>query len=317
MRNRLGIVLALGWLALAWLAPAAARAAGADGPALLLERGSVARHQIVAIGRDARIEGEAEAGVTALDGSVRIDGVVDGDVSVLGGDVEVGPAAVVRGDVFVLGGELHAEPGARLEGRCVAYPTLSRASLTLLEGPSLGLPASSPLVLAAKLALVAAWLALTLLLFATGGRAVTATSEEIAAEPLRCFTAGLVGVLALVVTALFLSSLLPPVVSVPTLVLAVLAALVAKLWGMVGVFHALGSLLARRGGRRGPWRPAPLHAAVLGLVVLAVLKLVPWLGIWTWTAASLVGVGAALRTKFGRREPWFADEAPLVSPGRP
>jgi hypothetical protein len=312
MNRRLGI-----FVTIALLVAPAARAADADQPALLLERGSVARHQIVAIGRDARIEGDAEAGVTALNGSVRIEGTVEGDVSVLGGDVEVGPGAVVRGDVFVLGGELHADPGARLEGRSVAYPTLSRASLTLLEGPSLGLSASAPLVLAAKLALVAAWLGLTLLLFASGGRAVAATSEEIVAEPLRCFAAGLVGVLALVVTALFLSSLLPAVVSVPTLVLAVIAALLAKLWGMVGVFHALGGMLARLAGRRLRRAPAPLHAAVLGLAFLAVLKLIPWLGIWAWTAASLVGVGAALRTKFGRREPWFADDLPLASPGRP
>jgi hypothetical protein len=50
---------------------------------------------------------------------------------------------------------------------------------------------------------------------------------------------------------------------------------------------------------------AALHAACLGLLVLGALKLVPWLGVIVWTAATLLGVGATLTTKFGRREPWF------------
>ncbi len=286
-----------------------------DRPALHLEAGSVARQQIVAVGRDVTVEGEALAGVTALDGDARIAGRVAGDVTVLGGDAVLEATAVVEGDLFVLGGELRAAAGARIEGRSVAYPTISRAWLTLLEGPSLGLGAGSPLVLAAKLALAAAWLALTLLLFATGGRAVAATSEEIGAEPLACFWAGMVAVLAVVVTSIFLSALLPAIVSVPLLALAAFAALIAKLWGMVAVFHALGSRLTARLARR---RRLALHAAVAGLLVLAAAKLVPYLGIWVWTATTLVGVGAALRTKFGRREPWFDDPiTPLPSPGRP
>lgn len=286
--------------------PASAREDG-GGPALHLEAGSVARHQIVAVGRDVTVEGSALAGVTALDGDARIVGEVAGDVVVVGGDVELAPSAVVRGDVYVVGGELHAGAGARLEGRSVAYPSVSSAWMTLLEGPSLGRSALSPQVLAAKLALAAAWLALTLLLFAVGGRGVARTSEEVRLEPWACFVAGLVTVLAATVSALVLSSLLPPLVALPLLALVVLAATLAKLWGMVAVFYALGHALAaarkRDAGRRA-WNP--LHVAVAGLAVLVAIKLVPYLGLWAWTAGSLVGIGAALRTKFGRREAWFA-----------
>lgn len=280
-------------------------------PALHLEAGSVARQQIVAVGRDVTVEGSALAGVTALDGDARIVGEVAGDVVVIGGDVELAPSGVVRGDVYVVGGELHAGTGARLEGRSVAYPSVSRAWMTLLEGPSLGLSAVSPQVLAAKLALAAVWLALTLLLFAVGGRGVARTSEEVRLEPWACFVAGLVTVLAATVSALVLSALLPPLVAVPLLALVVLAATLAKLWGMVAVFHALGQTVAalRTTGARGR-RWNPLHAAVAGLVLLAAIKLVPYLGLWTWTAGSLVGIGAALRTKFGRSEAWFADTLP-------
>lgn len=305
-------------LALA-LVPAASALAAEAAPAarpeaLRLEPGAVARHQIVAVGRDVLVQGEALAGVAALDGSVRIEGSVAGDVTVLGGDAVLAATASVDGDVHVLGGTLRAERGARLGGRSVAYPTFSRAWLTLLEGPSLGLSSSSPLVIAAKLGLVAAWLALSLLLFATGGRSLLATAEEVRLEPLRCFATGLVGIASAALTALLFSAVLPPLVAVPILVLVALAALLAKLWGMVAIFHALGDAVTRRVARR---RLLALHAAVFGVLILGALKFVPYAGIWAWSAATLVGVGAALRTKFGRREPWFVGDVPAAALSRP
>lgn len=276
--------------------------ASAETPALRLEPGSVAGQQLVALGRDLVIEGEALSDVAALEGSVSITGQVAGDVIVLGGDVRLGASARVGGDVFVVGGMIAAAPGARIGGRSVSYPTASSAWLTLLEGPTLGLSALSPLVLGAKLALLASWAALVLLFFATGGRELLATSEQVAREPFRSFFVGLTGVLAVVLTALFFSAFAGALVGLPLLVLVVVLALVLKLWGMVAVFHAAGDWIARRILRR---RLRPLNAATLGLLVLGAVKLVPWVGIWVWTAATLIGVGASLATKLGRREPWF------------
>ena len=81
-----------------------------------------------------------------------------------------------------------------------------------------------------------------------------------------------------------------------------MAALVLKLWGMVAVFHAVGRWLL--GDVLGK-RISQLDAAVGGLLILGMIKLLPFLGTWVWTVATLIGVGAALSTKFGRREPWF------------
>jgi hypothetical protein len=270
--------------------------------ALRLDAGSVAREQLVAIGRDLLIDGQALASVAALNGAVVITGGVDGDVIVLGGDVRLGPAARVGGDISVVGGAIHAAPGARVGGRMVSYPTASAASLTLLEWPTLGLRSSSALVLGTKLALLAAWAALLLLLFATSGRQVLETAEGVSREPFRSFFVGLTGVLALVLTALFFSTFAGGLMGVPLLILVVLLAVILKLWGLVAVFLALGEWLFVHVLRR---RARPLNAATLGLLVLGVLKFLPWVGVLAWTAATLIGVGATLSTKFGRREPWF------------
>lgn len=270
--------------------------------ALRLEAGSLARHQLVAISRDLIVAGEALGDVAAVEGSVEVSGRVDGDVVVLGGDARLLSTARIGGDVHVLGGVIRTSPGARVQGRMVSYPTASSALVTLIEGPSLGLGFSSPVVMGTKLALLAAWAALLLVLFAASGRQVLETAGEVRREPFRSFFVGLTGLLALVLTGLFFSAFTGGLVGVPLLVLVVLLALLLKLWGMIAVFYALGEWLARRVFHR---RPRPLNAATLGLLVLGVVKFLPWLGVWAWTAASLIGIGASLSSKFGRREPWF------------
>jgi hypothetical protein len=280
----------------------AAVPAGLSQVALRLEAGSVAREQLVAIGRDLVVAGQALSDVAALNGSVEVTGQVGGDVIVLGGDVRLAASARVTGDVFVLGGSAAAAPGARVGGRLVSYPTASAAWLTLLEGPTLGLGAAAPVVLGAKLALLAAWSALLLVFFAASGREVISTADGVRREPFRSFFVGLTGVITLLLTGLFVSAFAGALVSLPLVVLLAVLALVLKLWGMVAVFHALGEWIGRRLLHR---RLVPVHAATVGLLVLGVLKFLPWVGVWTWTVATLIGVGAALSTKFGRREPWF------------
>lgn len=113
---------------------------------------------------------------------------------------------------------------------------------------------------------------------------------------------GLVGVLALVLTSVLMSALAAAVIGVPLLGLVAMFALILKLWGMVAVYHALGGWLSRVVMRR---RFLPLTEATLGLLLLGLVKFVPYVGVWVWTAATLIAVGATLSTKFGQREPWF------------
>ncbi len=275
--------------------------AGGREAALRLEAGSVAQ-QLVGVGRDVVVAGEALADVAALDGSVEVTGRVAEDIVVLRGDVRLAPTARVGGDVFVVGGTIRAARGARVGGRMVSYPNASNAWLTLLEGPTIGLGFSSRLVLGAKLALMAAWAALLLLFFAASGRQVMETAGGVQREPFRSFFVGLTGVVTLVLTGLFFSAFVGGIVGVPLLVLVVLLAMVLKLWGMVAVFYALGDWISRHLLRR---RFRPLNAATIGLLVLGAIKFLPWFGVLAWTTATLIGVGAALSTKFGRREPWF------------
>jgi len=271
-------------------------------PALRLEPGAVSSQQLVGVGRDVIVQGQALADVAALDGSVEVSGQVTGDLVVLRGNVRLTPTARVGGDIFVVGGTIRAAPGAHAAGRMVSYPTASNAWMTLLEGPSLGLGFASRMVVGAKLALLAAWAALLLLFFATSGRQLLETADGVRREPFRSFFTGLTGVVSLVLTALFFSAFARGIIGLPLLILVVLLGVVLKLWGMVAVFYALGDWISLHLLRR---RFRPLNAATIGLLVLGAIKFLPWFGVVAWTTATFIGIGAALSTKFGRREPWF------------
>jgi hypothetical protein len=269
---------------------------------VVIARDSVASSQVVALGRDLLVEGRAAAGAAVLRGSARIVGAVDGDLVVLGGDAELAETARIDGDVFVLGGAIRAGAGSEVHGRAVAYPTAPGALLVLAEGPALGLSPWSRVVLGTKVALLAAWLIAAMTLVGVAWPAIESTALAIAAAPLRNFVIGLVALLAAILTALFLAAFLGVAGGVPLLVLLALAALVLKLWGTVAVCAFLGARMTG-GARRGA--TGPLAVTLYGLGLLGALKFVPWLGVWAWSAATLVGVGASLSTKLGRRESWL------------
>ncbi|MFP5246024.1 MAG: hypothetical protein ACLGH0_04975, partial [Thermoanaerobaculia bacterium] len=84
--------------------------------------------------------------------------------------------------------------------------------------------------------------------------------------------------------------------------------------GMIAVFHALGTVVAGSRNReqlaRRKWLRGDLAMVVIGLLLLGALRLIPVIGAIVWGMASIFGVGVALATRFGRREPWFLEFRP-------
>jgi hypothetical protein len=294
-------------LATAFLGCAPPAARTEPRPALVLESGSVSRRTVVALSRDLVVDGEASQSAVALAGDAVVSGRIGGDLVVLDGEARLRPTARVDGDVYVLGGGVVAELGSRIGGRTIAHPGASASFMVLLEGPALGLSPWSRPVLGAKLALAAAWLLVSVSLVATFSRALSGTADEVRATPIRCFLVGVVAVFSAALLVVLLSAFTAVLIGVPLLVVLILFALVLKLWGTVAVFQTVGEKMLVR-ARRTPWtrRADPMVAILAGLLLLNALKLVPWLGVVVWTVATFVGVGAALASKFGRREPWLS-----------
>jgi hypothetical protein len=162
---------------------------------------------------------------------------------------------------------------------------------------------------AVTVALLAVWMLAAVALTLLSGREIRYSSLEMRASALHCFALGLVAVTSFVLTAVVFSYLIPYHVGVPLLFALGVFVILTKIYGMIAVFHAVGTLIAGSRTReqlaRRQWLRGDLAMVVIGVVILGAIRLIPIAGLIIWSLTSVFGIGTALATKFGRREPWF------------
>lgn len=77
----------------------------------------------------------------------------------------------------------------------------------------------------------------------------------------------------------------------------------------MAVFHSVGTLVAGSRTREQlasrKWLRGDTAMVVVGVLILGAIRLISVLGTIAWSGALTFGIGVALATKFGRREPWF------------
>jgi len=203
--------------------------------------------------------------------------------------------------------------GATLVTGMIASPTeptkFDLQSITLQQAASM-LQQS-----AVTVSLVAVWILAAVALTLMSGREVRASSTEVRASALHCFTLGLVAVTSFVLTAIVFSYLIPFFIGVPLLFALAVFAVITKIYGMVAVFHAVGTLIAGVRSREQltsrKWLRGDLAMSVIGALLLGAIRLIPMVGAIVWGLASVFAIGTALATKFGRREPWFLAWRPV------
>jgi hypothetical protein len=252
------------------------------------------------------VDGQLNGDVQLVGGELTINGTITGDVVTLGTDITFGPHGRVTGDVISIGGTVNGATRDSVAGDLVIKASGSRSGADL-SLRSLG--RLSTLSLALQFSLLLLWLVAAVVITLLGGKQIRASSLELRASPLHTLALGLVAFTSFILTLVVFALLIPYLVGVPLIVVAGVIAVLAKVYGMVTVFHAVGSLLFAPKRReelatRGWWR-GDLALTVAGLLVLGLIRLVPLVGPFIWMVASLFGIGSALATRFGRREPWF------------
>ena len=170
---------------------------------------------------------------------------------------------------------------------------------------------------AVSVSLLFVWLIAAVVVTLMSGREVRYSSIEVRTSPLHCFALGLVAVTSFVLTAILFSYLIPFLVGVPLVVALAVFAVLTKVYGTIAVFHAIGTIVAGARSRdamlQRRWVRGDLAMVIIGVLVLGAIRLIPVLGLVVWSIASVFGVGTALATKFGRREPWFLAFRPAES----
>jgi cytoskeletal protein CcmA (bactofilin family) len=210
-------------------------------------------------------------------GSITVDGAVGGDVRAAADSVVLGPNAVVDGE-FRYDAETFSEsPDASVAGGVVEDTSL-RGDAGIAFGPDLVPSWVGPVYGAAVTLALGAFLLLAFPLFSRG------VADRVGAEPL---LSGGIGLLALVLTPIALVLVAVTVVGIP-LALAGFAAYGVALWvGSVYGRYALGAWALDRAGGSNRWA-----ALLLGVVAVALIGLLPWVGGLVELVVLLLGLGA-------------------------
>ncbi len=252
---------------------------------------------ITTVRRDITVNQPVPGRVIAILSDVRVAARVSGDVVVWGGDVTFAPGGSIAGDLLVFGGNIESPPGGAppVGGRIATPGSLLRIYLAeMRRAPWEGASAGPSIIGGLHLVALSAWLAvaLALLYFFSSPLSRAAMSAE--DDWTGSLAAGALGVLTLFLTAGAALSLLPSPLAIPIALASAVVAVAAKIFGMAALFLLLGQKLMK--SMAPAKRPAALAA---GFVVLGALSLVPLLGAVVWSAASIVGVGVALISRFG------------------
>jgi hypothetical protein len=234
---------------------------------------------VIVINGAATIEGEVNT-IVVVDGSATLLGARTETIVAVRSPIELGADSVVVGDVLTVDSLVHKTGNADVQGEVSDLPS-RLIGIGVVLAPALLL-----LWIGFGLALVVAGLVLAGL----AARQVRDAEAIISREPVMALASGIVGLIAFPILAvLLIISVVGAPLGVGILLMvwplvAFIGYLVAGIW--------IGDSVLRRMAS-GPVAERPYKAAIVGLLILAVLGMVPMLAIIS-AIASLFGFGAVL-----------------------
>lgn len=259
----------------------------------------------LSIGPNAKVAGNVDAGSGEVEidgaiggnlragaGRVRINGPIAGNADIESGEVELGPNARIDGKLTYKGGsEIRRDPAAQVRGdieqtletprwkRSQSYP--SRSHLHHGWGWSL------------MLMLLAGFLVAALPQFYTRVSDTTRT---------RWPEAVLIGFVTLVCAPVVAVIAILTLIGIPLAIALIVGYLGLIVWGHATAGVIVGDVMLKRwGGERSAVQGWRAGAAVAGVLILAVLASLPWIGGFISLIAIVTGMGALLlQTHFAR-----------------
>ncbi|MEQ1501723.1 MAG: hypothetical protein ABMB14_05805 [Myxococcota bacterium] len=246
--------------------------------------------------------GEEVDEVVSFGNDVDVAGRVLGDAISFGGNVRIQSTGEVEGDAVSFGGRVEVADGGKLLGDRVAMgmPASLAAPIPATESPWAG---NLHLATDARAMLQSLYRRLVWMLSVAGAGVmvvglfpsrVSRVALDLETRPVR---AAVVGTLATgfltVFAALFAVVTLGLGSPISLVLLAVLG--IAWLLGFVGLCQAVGDRLPVQERPHGRW-----IAFLIGVCLITFLGSLPWVGWVVVGGASMVGIGAALSTRFGR-----------------
>ncbi len=259
---------------------------------------------------DVAVSGQVDGDVTAYGGHVKVSpaGIVNGDISSYGGRVEI--AGLVDGDVTSYGGKIILDDTARIQGDVHSYGGgITKAPGAQVEGEiernhstefSLSnLPFFSPFDFTFPVVSILIWTLIAAALAHWFPERTLRIGEVMFSRLPRSLVVGTLSwVLGLILAVILALTIL----GIPVTLAIVLVLAVGGIVGNVAIGWLIGRAVLQRVARRDHSR---VMEAVVGVAILVVIESIPFFGLLFSVFIALLGVGAALLSRFGSRR-WRA-----------
>jgi hypothetical protein len=290
------------------------------GGSYILEQNETLEGNLFVLGGTAQLKSgsSVKGDVMVLGGTLVAQGEISGDVSIMGGLANLEEDAHIRGDVNTLSATLQRSDGAVIDGQTneitsETWPSIIPKNLHLPSwqgSPSIILPGetptnnySSPLktgwdflwLLVRSLA----WAALAVLTALFGPKLVSTASDTAVEKPVVALG---MGCLTVFVGTAVLLLLIITICGIPFSLLGGFILLLAWGFGVIAIGTETGIRIAKL--FKSDWAipvSAGVGTLILTLVTNAIAILIPCLGWLLPTGIGLVGLGAAVLTRFGSR----------------
>jgi cytoskeletal protein CcmA (bactofilin family) len=229
--------------------------------------------------------GSVDGDVTSYGGHVEVAGLVDGDVTSYGGGVTLDSTTHITGDVLAYGGSITRSPGAAVEGSInLNHPTNTSFTNNPFFNPfNFTFPVVSIVIWVLLAAVLAHWFPQRT--FRVGEVMFSRLPRSLA-----------VGALSWVLGLILAGILALTIVGIPLALAIVVVLAVGGVMGNVAIGWLIGRGVLRRFTQR---EASPMLEAAVGVAILVVLESVPFVGFLLSIFIALLGVGAALLSRFG------------------
>jgi hypothetical protein len=209
-----------------------------------------------------------------------------------GGDIILKAGARVDGDAYSFGGKIVQEPGAIIGGEKATFSDRHGMMYGSYGRQSFFAQYFFSAMFRICAAVVAAILGLIVL--QTSPQFLTDLAIKLRQDPGLTALWGIGGIVAIIFGTVFLAITL---IGIPLIPLLSLSAVVTSLFGSLGVALFVGESLDKNANQQTS------QQFLIGLAILTVLALIPFLGGLVVFLINLFGLGVILLWKFGRAQP--------------
>lgn len=253
---------------------------------------------IVRIGSDVTIEaGQKVRNVVVIGGQITISGGVDNDVVAVGGSVVLTKTAVVKGNILSLGGIIVSAKDSQIGGTMTEINS-SNIFETLTTALSAEWEGWSWIFAVISLSFFLVILVLALLIVALLPKPVRTIAEAISENTFKVALCGLLGLVLIAPLALLLTI---SVVGIALIPLEVIVVVCSVLLGFIAVGQLVGKKVL---GLFHIRNSSMLRETFWGLITLWLIGWIPYIGWMVKAVAIVIGLGAALITRFGTYQGW-------------